>query len=153
MWRNDGSKLTGTYGTWQGHEWELWSSASDRGNLTLVQDGGEQPGQDWKRLDYPNRFARTPVRYYKDVDAAAVSEIHTVRATAKLDSASVELLAENDEGRLAVHTLGQMAFATMRRYMDQFGFERFENAFVFGWVEPHALQDLNIERTERAHTA
>ena len=148
MWRNDGSKLSGTYGDWQGHEWELWSSASDRGNLTLVQDGGEQPGQDWERLDFPNRFARTPVRFYKDVDAAAVSYVHSVRATAKLDGVSVELLAEDDEGRLAAQTLGGAAPNHMDRFVQEFGFERYENAFVFGWVLPHALADICIERTE-----
>jgi len=153
MWRNDGSKLSGTYGTWQGHEWELWSSANDRGYLTLVQDGGEQPGQDWERLDFPNRFARTPARFYKDVDAASVSDVHSVRATARLDSIAVELLAEDGEGRLAVQTLGQVAPNLMDRLVEEFEFERYENAFVFGWVEPHALRDLSIERTEQAHIA
>ena len=148
MWRNDGSKLSGTYGTWHGREWELWSSADDRGNLTLVQDGGEQPGPDWKRLDYPNRFARTPVRFYKDVEADSVSDVHSIRATARLDGVLVELLAEGDAGSMAVQTLGQVPSNFMDRFVDEFGFERYENAFVFGWVPPQALADVSIERTE-----
>jgi hypothetical protein len=99
-------------------------------------------------LDYPNRFARTPVRFYKDVEAASVSEVHSVRATARLDGVLVELLAEGDAGNMAVQTLGQVPPNFMDRFVDEFGFERYENAFVFGWVPPHALADISIERTE-----
>lgn len=150
---SDGTKLTGTYGTWQGREWELDGSAPYNGKLTLIRDGGEQPGPDWKQMVYPNRFARTPLHFRKDVDAGEVSDVHSIKATAMLDQHQVLVIAEDDGERLAVQTAEQMASETIRRFIDQFGFEPYENAFVFGWVEPHALRDLNIERTERVHTA
>jgi hypothetical protein len=37
----------------------------------------------------------------------------------------------------------------MNGFVEKFGFERYENAFVFGWVPRHALADITIERTER----
>ncbi len=150
---SDGTKLTGTYGTWQGREWELDGSAPYNGKLTLIRDGGEQPEPDWKQMVYPNRFARTPLHFRKDVDAGEVSDVHSIKATAMLDQHQVLVIAEDDGERLAVQTAEQMASETIRRFIDQFGFEPYENAFVFGWVEPHALRDLNIERTERVHTA
>ena len=150
---SDGTKLTGTYGTWQGREWELDGSAPYNGKLTLIRDGGEQPGPDWKQMVYPNRFARTPLHFRKDVDAGEVSDVHSIKATAMLDQHQVLVIAEDDGERLAVQTVEQMASETIRRFIDQFGFEPYENAVVFGWVEPHALRDLNIERTERVHTA
>ncbi|MGW6172841.1 hypothetical protein ACWF5H_05030 [Arthrobacter sp. NPDC055138] len=49
---------------------------------------------------------------------------------------------------MAVQTLGQVPPNFMDRFVDEFGFERYGNAFVFGSVPPHALADISIERTE-----
>lgn len=149
MWMSDGTKLSGSYGTWRGEELELDSTRPIRGKLVLIQDGGDSPGPEWTEQHFPNRFARTPVHFRRIVDANEVSDLHSIRATAKLDRVSVELLAEDDEGRLAVQTLGGAAPNFMNGFVEEFGFERYENAFVFGWVPRHALVDITIERTER----
>ncbi|MGM0928566.1 MAG: hypothetical protein ACQEXN_02500 [Actinomycetota bacterium] len=146
---SDGTKLSGSYGTWRGEEIELDSTRPLRGKLVLIQDGGDRPGPEWGQQHFPNRFARTPIHFRRIVDANEVSDLHSIRATAKLDRLSVELLAEDDEGRLAVHTLGGAAPNHMDRFVQEFGFERYENAFVFGWVPRHALADITIERTAR----
>jgi hypothetical protein len=149
MWMSDGTKLSGSYGTWRGEELELDGTRPLRGKLVLIQDGGDSPGQEWVEQHFPNRFARTPVHFRRIVDANEVSDLHSIRATAKLDRVPVELLAEDEEGRLAVHTLGGAAPNFMNGFVEKFGFERYENAFVFGWVPRHALVDITIERTER----
>jgi hypothetical protein len=149
MWMSDGTKLSGSYGTWRGDELELDSTRPLRGKLVLIQDGGASPGPEWAEQHFPNRFARTPVHFRRIVDANEVSDIHSIRATAKLDAVSVELLAEDDEGRLAVQTFGQAAPNFTDKFVEEFGFERYENAFVFGWVPRQALADITIERTER----
>ena len=149
MWMSDGTKLSGSYGTWRGEEIELDSTRPLRGKLVLIQDGGDSPGPEWGEQHFPNRFARTPVHFRRIVDANEVSDVHSIRATAKLDGVSVELLAEDDVGRLAVRTFGQAAPNFMDGFVEEFGFERYENAFVFGWVLRSALADISVERTER----
>jgi hypothetical protein len=149
MWMSDGTKLSGSYGTRQGEEFELDSTRPLKGKLVLIQDGGGSPGSEWDEQHFPNRFARTPVHYRRIVDANEVSDVHSIRATAKLDRVPVELLAEDDEGRLAVRTFGQAAPNFMNGFVEEFGFERYENAFVFGWVPRQALADITFERTER----
>ncbi|SEB34958.1 hypothetical protein SAMN04489806_0015 [Paramicrobacterium humi] len=115
---SDGRELTGSYGTWRGQEWELWSHAPEDGTLTVVQDGGESPGADWEHLVYPNRFARTPDRFYKTVDAAEVSDVHNAHATARLGNAKVQILGRTRKAawacRLSI-TCRRQRFMRLRR--------------------------------------
>lgn len=78
MWRRNGTKLSGYYGTWNGCEIELSSSGVTDGKRKLVQDGGDKPGSEWKTRVTPNRFARTPVRHWLDVDESEVADVHMV---------------------------------------------------------------------------
>jgi hypothetical protein len=93
MWRCDGRKLTGSYGTWRGREVELRLSVPEDGIFRVIQDGGERPSPEWKRLDLPNRFARGQVRFYLHVPASEVSDVHTIHATAKWDYEPLNVIA------------------------------------------------------------
>lgn len=149
MWLRDGRKLTGYYGTWKGREVELRDSVPEDGIFRVIQDGGEQPSPEWKRLDLPNRFARGPVRFYLHVPADEVSDVHEIHATAKWDHQLLNVVAEDEHGNLAVETIYPAARETMGSLVHRYGFEWYENAFVFGWIPASDVSELTIERIER----
>jgi hypothetical protein len=149
MWRGDGTKLTGSYGTWKGREVELRVGVPEDGMFTVIQDGGERPSAEWERLDLPNRFARGPVRFYLHVPADEVSDVHRIRATATWDYEPLNVVAEDGNGNLAVETLGQWSRDRMGTLVRNYGFEWYDNAFVFGWIPASDASDLTLERRDR----
>lgn len=147
MWLRDGRELTGAYGTWKGREIELMRHVPNKDRtLTIIQDGGEQPSPEWERLDLPNRFARGPVRFFLRVPADEVSDVHRTHATAKWDYEPLNVVAEDENGNWAVETLGQWPHNMMGTLVRQYGFEWYDNAFVFGWIPAADVSDLTIER-------
>jgi hypothetical protein len=159
MWMHDGTKLTGYYGTWRNREVELRSPGSFEGEYTLVQDGGDQPGSEWKRYTFPNRFARTPVRYFLDVREAEVADVHEIitRAYVPLHNSTghdiqvcVRVIAQDDRGRFAVETEPREPRHHWDALIRDYGFEEYDRTWVFGWVPQNALTDIKVERIERS---
>ena len=147
MWLADGRELTGTYGVWKGRAVELMRDVPNKdGTLTIIQDGGERPSPEWERLDLPNRFSRGPVRFFRRVPAGEVSDVHRINATAKWDYQPLNVVAEDGHGKLAVETIYPASRETMGCLVDKYGFEWYENAFVFGWIPAADVSDLTIER-------
>jgi hypothetical protein len=158
MWMRDGTKLTGYYGTWRNRELELRSSVAFRGEYTLIQDGGGQPGPEWKRDTFPSRFARTPVRYRFRVPEVEVSGLHEILTTGYVPlhdeigrdiQACVRVIAQDDQGRLAVETEPQEPRHHWDALIRDYGFEEYDRSWVFGWVPQHALTDIRVKRIER----
>ena len=147
MWLRDGRELTGAYGIWKGREIELMRHVPNKDKtLTIIQDGGERPSPEWERLDLPNRFARGPVRFFLRVPADEVSDVHRIHATAKWDNEPLNVVAEDENGNLAVETLGQWPHSMMGTLVHEYGFEWYDSAFVFGWIPAADVSDLTIER-------
>ncbi|QTG80939.1 hypothetical protein [Arthrobacter crystallopoietes] len=100
-------------------------------------------------MDLPNRFARGPVRFYLHVPADEVSDVHRIRATATWDYEPLNVVAEDGNGNLAVETLGQWSRDRMGTLVRNYGFEWYDNAFVFGWIPASDVSDLTFERRDR----
>jgi hypothetical protein len=158
MLMHDRTKLTGYYGTWRNRELELRSPGSFEGEYTLIQDGGDQPGPEWKRDFFPNRFARTPVRYRFRVPEAEVSSVHEILTTGYVPlhdqtghdiQVCVRVIAQDDHGRVAVETEPREPRHHWDALIRDYGFEEYDRTWVFGWVPQHALTDIRVERTER----
>jgi hypothetical protein len=159
MWMQDGTKLTGYNGTWRNCELELRSPVSSRGEYTLIQDGGDQPGPEWKRDIFPNRFGRTPVRYRLRVPEADVSDVHEILTTGYVPlhdktghdiQARVRVIAQDDQDRLAVETEPQEPRHHWDALIREYGFEEYDRSWVFGWVPRNALTDIKVDRIERS---
>ena len=138
---------------------ELQRRTPYQGKLTIIQDGGEKPSPEWSKLEFPNRFARTPIRYYLDVPESEVSDLHEIAATGYVpltDStghdiqAHVHIIAQDAEGRLAVETMPREPRHHWDALIRDYGFEEYDRSWVFGWVPQNALTDLKVERIERS---
>ena len=85
MWSNDGTKLSGNYGTWGVQEFELrGTEPNSDGTLTLVKTGEEAPGPGWRTHDHGNRFPGPRFSHTRRVPADEVKNVHAVRATGEL---------------------------------------------------------------------
>jgi hypothetical protein len=127
--------------------------------MTIIQDGGEKPSPEWSTLEFPNRFARTPIRYYLAVPESEVSGLHEIAATGYVpltDSmghdiqAHVRIIAQDGEGRLAVETMPREPRHHWDALIRDYGFEEYDRSWVFGWVPQNALTDIKSERVELA---
>ncbi|GAA1358414.1 hypothetical protein GCM10009636_31210 [Arthrobacter koreensis] len=152
MWRKDGTKLTGNYGTWKGREFELWSLKPYEGYLTLVQNGGDSPGPEWHTATFPNRFAKTPLTHSLDVPADEVTNRHSVEVTGNMGPGrNFVLIAEDDEGNLAVESIDPMAAQYKRQLINNHNFKPFseneplEHVFVGGWLPADRVRDIRVE--------
>ena len=150
MWRKNGSKLSGYYGVWRGNDVELSSSGTTDNRWILVQDGGDSPGPDWRRLVFPNRFARTPIRYSLKVPADEVSEVCEIEVTGVVGEVKVRIVAEDEAGRLAIETDSEthpyFRDSLARKYDLEYYDDR--RSFAFGWIPAEDVLDITIERRE-----
>lgn len=148
MWMADGTKLSGKYGTWNGHEYELRSTDPMRGLIYLVQEGGESPGPEWKRHDYGERFPGPAVAYTLGVPPEDVTDIHAVTATGELRPWLVmEIHAEDTEGNLAVVVGNDFSAEQRMDLVEDHGFHTFHNepvqrSAVFGWLPASMIHNI-----------
>ncbi|WP_152969907.1 MULTISPECIES: hypothetical protein [Arthrobacter] len=157
MWKKDGTKLTGNYGTWNGQEIELWSIRPQNGTLTLVKDGGDSPGSDWHTQVLPNRFARTPFSHRRRVPSNEVTDIHSVRVLGELGPGRpVEIIAEDDKGCLAVVADGGFSMEEKMDLMEKYDFQTFMDSEpvgrqgVFGWIPAQMVHNIKSEVHQRS---
>jgi hypothetical protein len=157
MWLRDGTPLDGIYGTWNGQVVEIQRRTPYQGRLTIIQDGGEKPSPEWSKLEFPNRFGRTPTRHYLKVPESEVSDLHEIAATGSVpltDStghdiqAHVRIIAQDQEGRLAVETMPSESRIHWDALVREYSFEEYDRSWVFGWIPEHALTDFKSERVE-----
>lgn len=148
MWSGNGSPLTGTYGVWRERKVELaWQRPID-GKVRLVQQGGESPGSEWTCVAQPGWFARAPVRYFLDVPAAEVSDIHGIDAYGYIDHVKVHIRSEDHLGRLAIESDVEAAPNFRDELAQKYGLEYYELAFVYGWVPAADVHDIVHARRE-----
>ena len=152
MWTTDGTKLSGKYGTWKGHEYELRSTSPIRGFIYLVQEGGENPGPDWITHQQPRDFARPPIAYTLCVPPGEVTDLHAVRATGELRPVrEVEIVGEDADGNLAVVADGGFWTEEKMDLMEEHGFRQFNKQEpigrqgVFGWLPAGMLHNIKSE--------
>lgn len=141
MWSSSGLKITGKYGTWNGQEVELHSTAPVDGMLLLVKYGGQAPGPEWMTIDLGNRFPISGIRHALEVPADEVSNIHAVTTTGELGSrGTVTILAEARDGRLAAsaNDLGLKEWLIMECGFHTYFDEPVTRSSAFGWL-PAAL--------------
>lgn len=150
MWRKDGTKLTGYYCTWNGREVELSGQGVDDGKLRLIQDGGDSPGPEWRKLVFPNRFARTPVHYSLKVPVLDVSNMHKVEVTGVMERVKVRIVAEDETGRLAIETDGHTHPSCRDDLAQKYDLEFYDDrrAWAFGWVPAEDVHDVTVERRD-----
>ena len=156
MWRRDGTKLTGDYGTWNDVEHELHSWVPANGTLILVKEGGDSPGPEWDTTVFPHRFARTPYHHFRRVPALEVSDVNSVKVTGFMGPGrELVIISEDDEGNLAVEASNRMAALYKRQLSSNHGFkpmyenEPLERTMVFGWLPAQRI--TNIERRTVLH--
>jgi len=149
MWRCDGTKLTGDYGTWNGVEYELDSWVSSSGTLILVKEGGESPGREWNTSVFPNRFARTPYHHSLRVPVSEVSHINSVKVAGSMGPGrEFVIISEDKDGNLAVEASSRMASLYKRQLIHNHGFEPMyddeplERTMVFGWLPAQRLTSI-----------
>ncbi|WP_312182752.1 hypothetical protein [Arthrobacter sp.] len=149
MWRLDGTKLTGWYGTWKGAEFELLSMNPDGGLLTLVQDGGAAPGSAWHTQILPNRFARTPSRHTLYVPADEVTGINSVNVTGFIDpDCELVIIAEVPNGNLAAECSIRARMSGKMKLIDIYGFSKRDEGplgrtSLFGYIPEAELTDIS----------
>lgn len=150
MWRLDGTKLTGFYGTWNGREIELSSPMAELGKLRLVQEGGVSPGPEWKEIHRPNLFAKPDMRYSRYVDQLEVSHVHALEVYGSIDSVNIRLLAESEDGKLAVETDGRAPLHLQDTLARKYDLEYYDDrrTFAFGWVPAEDVHDITVERRD-----
>lgn len=150
-WREDGTRLTGDYGTWRGQEYELLRLRPDAdGSLTLLVRANDAPGPGWKtRKMHPNNFAEAPFRHFLDVPAAEVTGILRVQTSGDLGrDRKVEIRAEDAAGRLAVMQSGLWQESDQRRLISSYGFRPFSDneplfhQSVAGWIPAEQVHDI-----------
>ena len=147
MWRSDGTKLSGRYGTWEGQEFELRNPKPIRGVMYLVQEGGDRPGPDWTAVDQTHQFSRPPVAYILPVPPEEVSNIHTVRTFGELGPGQlVEILAEGAGGDLSVVSI-EVPVIYKKMLVSDHGFgtysdEPVERSSVFGWLPAEKIHNI-----------
>lgn len=152
MWRRDGTKLTGEYGIWKGEEYELWSVHPNGGTYVLVVDGGDSPGPEWHTQVLPNRFARTPFSHRRRVAAEEVTDVHSVRVLGELRPGRVvEIIAEDDNGRLAVVADNGFSAEEKTDLVEERAFQPFLKTEpvgrqgVFGWLPAEMVDNITSE--------
>jgi hypothetical protein len=106
---------------------------------------------------YPNRFARTPSRYYRRVPETEVYQPHYIVATGELSftddrgddyTAQVRIIAQDAAGRLAVETAKPGPAVYWGPLSLVFGFEQYDRSFMFGWAPGDRVTDIRIERQD-----
>ena len=152
MWKQDGTKLTGNYGTWQGEEFELWSFKPYQGMLTLIKDGGDVSGTEWQTKFLPNRFARTSVSHTLNVPAEEVTNRHEVWVKASFSpGCELMVIAEDLDEHFAVESIDPMSTVRKRQSIDNYIFEPFSrneplgHTMVYGWLPADQLWDFQVE--------
>lgn len=150
MWRSNGMKLTGFYGNWHGEEFELSSPDSESGMLNLVQEGGMSPGSEWIEIHRPNLFAKPGIRFSRDVPAVEVSDISGVEVFGLIDGVKVCLLAEGEDGKLAIESDTNAPSYLRDQLARKYGLEYYDDrrSFAFGWVPAEDVQEITTERRE-----
>ena len=152
MWRTDGTKLSGDYGTWGGQEFELrGTDPNDDGTLTLVKKGGNAPGPGWRTHDHKSQFPGPRFSHTRRVPAEEVTNIHAVRATGEFKPGlQMKILAEDSEGKVAV--VAGDDFATEEKWdlIEDYGFHTFHNepverSGVFGWLSAEKINNVTSE--------
>ncbi len=153
-WRADGTRLTASFGTWRGKEYELRGVKQDQEEtLALVSRSNEAPGPMWKTVRrHPNNFAAPPVEHVLRVPAAEVSGIVRVTVTGDLGrNRKVEILAEDAEGRLAVIQANHWQESDQRRAIAYWDFSPFyaseplSHQSVFGWIPADRVSGIQCE--------
>ena len=146
MWKQDGIKLTGNYGTWRGREVELWSLKPYEGMLTIVDNGKESPGPEW------TTNAGSPYAHTLSVPADEVTNRHRVRVVGSLGPGrNLVVSAEDHDGNLAVESVDPMEPLYKRLLINNHGFEPFskneplEHVSVAGWIPADRVRDITVE--------
>lgn len=150
MWRTDGTKLSGDYGTWGGQEFELrGTDPNDDGTLTLVKSGGDAPGPGWRTHDHKNQFPGPRFSHTRRVSAGEVSDVHAVRASGELrPGREVEIVGENAEGNLAVVAGTGFSAEAKMDLVEEYGFHPFSDDEpvgrqpVFGWLPAEMVHNI-----------
>lgn len=151
MWTSSGIKLTGKYGTWNGQEVELRSTAPADGMLLIVKYGGQAPGPEWMTIDLGNRFPISGTRHSLEVPANEVTDIHAVSAEGIFGSrCQVFVLAEDDKGNLAVEASAASLLTDKERLLSEHGFDvrpgdPLERTSVLGWLPAELVHDFKSE--------
>lgn len=149
MWKKDGTKLTGNYGTWRGQEVELWSLKPYEGMLTIVHKGEETPpGPAW------HTNAWSPSKHTLKVPPDEVTNGHRVRVTGSLGPGrNVIIDAEDNDGKLSVASIDPMDAMYKRMLINNHDFvpfsenEPLEHVSVAGWVQADRLRNINVKIT------
>lgn len=153
---NDGRKLTGTYGTWRGSEIEMRSNRPWEGEYSLVQEGGERPGPEWRAISHPGGIGTTPYRYYLEVPEAEVTDVHSIEVTGFVRFSSpgdrdalapVQVQAQDATDRLWVRCFWDSR-THWHDLKQEFGFEELERESVHGWLPGERVADLRFERSD-----
>ncbi|WP_312182629.1 hypothetical protein [Arthrobacter sp.] len=152
MWKQDGGKLTGNYGTWRGQEVELWSLRPYGGMLTIVTNDTKALIDEGGNEVLLNRSVGTPFAYTLKVPADEVTNRHKVRVKGRLGPGrSLRIMAEDEDGNLAVESIDPMDSMYKRLLINNHGFTPFseneplEHVSVSGWLPAERIRDISIE--------
>ena len=61
----------------------------------------------------------------------------------------MRVIAQDDQGRLAVETEPHEPRHHWDALTREYGFEEYDRSWVFGWVPQYALTDIRVKRIER----
>lgn len=146
MWRQDGTKLTGNYGTWRGQEVEFWSLKPYEGMLTIIDKGKASPGPEW-HVD-----AGDPSAHTLEVPADEVTNRHKVRVTGSLGPGrNFVIMEESADGKLSVESIDPMDSMYKRQLINNHDFipfsknEPLEHVSVGGWLPADRFRDIHVE--------
>ena len=152
MWKQDGTKLTGNYGTWRGREVELWSLKPYEGMLTIVNDGEKSLSLEGGAEILPDRSAGTPFAHTLEVPANEVTNRHSVRVMGSLGPGrNLMIMAEDVDGNLSVESIDPMETMYKRLLINNHSFEPFskneplEHVSVSGWLPADRIRDINVK--------
>ena len=155
MWSSSGKKLSGSYGTWKGTEYEINSTTPRNGTFLLIKYGGDAPDAAWLTVDNRGRFPTPDVRHSLPVPADEVTDIHSVRAMGDLGlGREVKLLAEDPEGNFAAISGESLPPEERRRLVSAYGFTTFydepvERSSVFGWLPAEKVHNIRSDGSWR----
>lgn len=152
MWKKDGTKLTGNYGTWRGQEIELWSLRPYEGMLTIVTNGGKSLIDEDGNEILLDRSVGTPFAYTLEVPVNEVTNLLKVRVRGRLGpDRNLKIMAEDEDGNLAVESIDPMDSMYKRLLINNHGFTPFseneplEHVSVSGWLPAERIRDISIE--------
>jgi len=152
MWKKDGTKLTGNYGTWRGQEIELWSLRPYEGMLTIVTNWRKSLIDEDGNEILLDRSVGTPFAYTLEVPANEVTNLLKVRVRGRLGpDRSLKIMAEDEDGNLAVESIDPMDSMYKRLLINNHGFTPFseneplEHVSVSGWLPAERIRDISIE--------